>query len=163
MGVVRRRMARWAAALAVLPLSLTGCGLLGGGEGGSGGGAPVEDGAEKARARVQAYLDAMAAKSVADGRAQLCTPLHESFDQAATGPNGDFADHFEVAQAEIVDIRAKGVDQEVSTSITVKVGERTSTARILFTVARADGEWCIAAETVGGNTPAPSGSADPAD
>src|SRR2546430_8484512 len=36
----------------------------------------------------------------------------------------------------------------------------TSSIKILFTVARADGQWCIAQEVPGGNTPAPSGSPD---
>ena len=162
MGVVRLRLVRLAAVLAILPLSLTGCGLRDRVDGGAGGGAPVDDGADKSRARVQAYLDAMKAKSVDAGREQLCAPMHASFDKAATGPNGDFADHFTVPEAIITDVRAKGGDQEVSAAITVSAGGRKIPVKILFTVARADGQWCIAKETVGGNTPPPSGSPTPA-
>lgn len=126
---------------------------------------PGENGAERARARVQAYLDAMRSKNVDAGRAQLCPPMHAAFDAAATSPNGDFAGHFTVSATEIVDIRATGPDQpdqEVSTSVTVKVGDQTRSIRILFTVARAGGQWCIAQEVPGGHAPGPSGGATPA-
>ncbi|MEE6260589.1 hypothetical protein [Plantactinospora sonchi] len=166
MRVERQRVAVLAAVLAVVPLGLTGCGLVD-----SPRRAPekavttttpaVENGAERARARVQAYLDAMKAKSVDAGRAQLCAPLHDAFDAAATTPNGDFAAHFTVSGTEIVDVRAVGADQEVSTSVTVKVGDRTSSIKILFTVARADGQWCIAREVPGGHSPTPTGAATP--
>ncbi|MBE1492430.1 hypothetical protein [Plantactinospora soyae] len=164
MLVVRRRAAGVAMVLAMLPLSLTGCGLLEVfGQDPDVTPTPVDDGPDRARERVQTYLDAMKAKSVADGREQLCAPLQEAFDQAATGPNGDFAKHFSVSAATITDVRAEGADQEVSTSITVKVGTRSTPTKILFTVARAGGQWCIAKEAPGGNTPpSPSGEPTPA-
>ncbi|MFY1672276.1 hypothetical protein ACN27G_20305 [Plantactinospora sp. WMMB334] len=160
---VRRRMVGVVAVLAMAPLGLAGCGPLDGLVGQGAEPTPTPDeGPERARERVQAYLDAMKAKSVADGREQLCEPLRKSFDQAATGPTGDFAKHFTVSAAKIVDVRANGADQDVSTSITVKVGGKAASTKILFTVARADGQWCIAREQVGGHTPAPpSGTPDP--
>ncbi|MFC6020464.1 hypothetical protein ACFP2T_30380 [Plantactinospora solaniradicis] len=162
MVLVRRRVAGLAVVLAMLPLGLTGCGLLDSiGQEADPKPTPVDEGPERARVRVQAYLDAMKAKSVADGREQLCAPLQESFDLSATGPNGDFAKHFSVSTAKITDVRAKGADQEVSTVITVKAGGRSSPIKLLFTVARADGQWCIAKEAIGGNTPPASGSPTP--
>jgi hypothetical protein len=160
MGVTRRRGAVLAAVLAVvLPLGSTGCGVIDSVRRGSEENAAPDDGPERARARVQAYLDAMKEKSVEDGREQFCEPVREAFDAAATSANGDFADHFTVVEAEIVDVRAKGPDQDVSTSITVRSQGRTSTMRVLFTVARADGQWCIAREEPGGHSPAPSAGA----
>ncbi|MEQ4305911.1 hypothetical protein ABNF97_31765 [Plantactinospora sp. B6F1] len=156
---VRRRLVGVVTVLAMVPLGLAGCSVFDGLVGQGAEPTPTPDeGPDRARERVQAYLDAMKAKSVADGREQLCEPLRESFDQAATGPNGDFAKHFSVSAAKITDVRANGADQDVSTSITVKVGGKTSATKVLFTVARADGQWCIAKEAIGGHTPAPSGS-----
>ncbi|GIG90092.1 Rv0361 family membrane protein [Plantactinospora endophytica] len=163
MVVVRRRVVGVVAVLAMLPLGLTGCGLLDGfGSEPDVTTTPVDDGPDRARERVQAYLDAMKAKSVTDGREQLCEPLRESFDQAATGPNGDFAKHFSVSAATITDVRANGADQDVSTSITIKASGKATPTKVLFTVARADGQWCIAKEAIGGHEPAPSGSPTPA-
>ncbi|MEN3609948.1 hypothetical protein AAH979_10400 [Plantactinospora sp. ZYX-F-223] len=156
---VRRRVVGVVAVLVMVPLGLAGCGPFDGLVGQGAEPTPTPDeGPARARERVQAYLDAMKAKSVADGREQLCEPLRESFDQAATGPNGDFAKHFSVSATKITDVRANGADQDVSTSITVKVGGKASPTKVLFTVARADGQWCIAKETIGAHTPAPSGS-----
>lgn len=171
MRVERRWVTVPAVGLAAVPLGLAGCGL----------GDPVrtepeksaqpapttpgENGADRARARVQAYLDAMRSKNVDAGRAQLCAPMHAAFDAAATSPNGDFAGHFTVSSTEIVDIRATGPDQpdqEVSTSVTVQVGDQTRSITILFTVARAGGQWCIAQEVPGGHTPPPSTGPSPA-
>jgi len=163
MLVVRRRAAGLVAVLAMLPLSLTGCGLFDQfGSASEPTPTPVDEGPERARARVEAYLAAMKAKQPADGREQLCAPLQESFDQGATGPNGDFAKHFSVSAATITDVRANGADQDVSTSITVKVSGKATAMKVLFTVARADGQWCIAKEAIGGHTPAPSGEPTPA-
>jgi hypothetical protein len=161
MDVSRRRAAVLAAVLAILPLGLTGCGLIGGGGAeGNGASAVPDDGPEKSRAAVQGYLDAMKAKDVVAGRSQLCVPMQAAFDQAATGPNGDFADHFKVPEATITDVRASGGNQEVSTSISVAAGGATKPVQILFTVARSGGAWCIANETVGGaSTPTPAGDA----
>ncbi|MEO3746983.1 hypothetical protein [Plantactinospora sp. B5E13] len=171
MGVERPWTVVLAIGLAAVPLGLTGCGLddpVRREPEQSARPAPTtpgENGAERARARVQAYLDAMRSKNVDAGRAQLCAPMHAAFDAAATTPNGDFAGHFTVSTTEIVDIRATGPDQpdqEVSTSATVKVGDQTRSITILFTVARAGGQWCIAQEVPGGRTAGPSGAATPA-
>jgi hypothetical protein len=160
MGVSRLRVAVPAVLLAILPLSVTGCGLLGGGDddGGAGGGAPVDDGADKSRERVQAYLDAMKAKSVDAGRTQLCAPMQAAFDASATGTSGDFASHFTVPEATITDVRAADGTQQVSAAVTVAVGGQKKPINLLFTVAKSNGEWCIAKEAIGGNAPA---SADP--
>ncbi|WP_329102550.1 hypothetical protein OG792_24240 [Micromonospora sp. NBC_01699] len=159
MDVPRRRAAVLVAVLAMLPLGLGACGL--GGDDGDG--APVipEDGPEKSRAVVQAYLDAMTTKDVAAGRGQLCVPMQAAFDQAATGPNGDFADHFKVTEATITDVRPNGGQLEVSTSISALAGNGAATpAELLFTVAKAEAGWCIANETVAGASAAgPSPSA----
>ncbi|MFG1882096.1 hypothetical protein [Micromonospora sp. NPDC049102] len=123
---------------------------------------PAEEAAARSRERVQAYLDAMMAKDVAAGRSQLCALLHGGFDLAATGPNGDFADHFEVPQATITDVRAGKRGQEVSVSVSVTAGKSTVTRPLLFTVTRDGGDWCIAGEAPGGHPaakPSPKGLA----
>ncbi|WP_405099066.1 hypothetical protein [Micromonospora sp. NBC_01412] len=146
------------AALALLPFTLFGCGLGGGDEKAAEqpGRAPAEEAATKARERVQAYLDAMIAKDTAAGRSQLCAPAQEGFDSAATGPNGDFADHFTVTEAAITDVRPGAAGQEVSTSITVTAGAREATRPLLFTVTRSGADWCVAGEAPGGQTPGPT-------
>ncbi|GAB3150733.1 hypothetical protein GCM10027290_38750 [Micromonospora sonneratiae] len=150
--MARLRQIVLAATLVVLPLGMTACGSDDGDEGGR----AAEDAAQKARERVQGYLDAMVAKNVDAGRTQLCPSLHETFDKAATGPNGDFAKHFTVSAASITDVRADNGTQKVSTAVTV-VGERTSQVGLLFTVVKSDGQWCIAREEAGGNvTPSPA-------
>ena len=73
-----------------------------------------------------------------------------------TKPNGDFADHFQVPQAEITDVRPGPRGQEVSTSVSVTAGSRKATRPLLFTVTRDGADWCIAAEEPGGHTPAPA-------
>ncbi|MEU7620107.1 hypothetical protein AB0M91_07125 [Micromonospora rifamycinica] len=143
--------------LALLPFTLLGCGL--GGDDGAGGTperVPVQEASGKARERVQAYLDAMAAKDPAAGRNQLCATMQEGFDAAATGPNGDFADHFRVPGATITDIRTSAQGQEVSTTVTVSVGTKKTTRSLLFTVTRDGADWCIAGEEPGGHRPEPS-------
>ncbi|MFG2061388.1 hypothetical protein ACGFIK_08185 [Micromonospora sp. NPDC048871] len=155
------RVHRRCAALALLttvPFALVGCGLIGGEKepAEQPGRAPAEEALAKSRERVQAYLDAMVAKDVVAGRSQLCTVLHESFDEAATGPNGDFADHFTVAQTEITDIRPGPLGQEVSTVVTVTVGKRKADRGLLFTVTREGLDWCISGERPGGHSPAPA-------
>lgn len=173
MSTPRLRSAALIGSMAILPLGLTACGLSdgsggSGGSDGSGGVAPspssvpVDDGARESRELVQRYLDAMRVKDVESGRGQLCAAMHEAFDRGATGPNGDFADHFTVTEATIVDIRPNAGGQEVSTAITVESGGRSLPAKIMFVVARGDGGWCIADEQVGGNTPATPGGAAPA-
>lgn len=158
MGQPYRRAVTGVALFALLPAALTGCGLTGGddSDGGVPQKAPAEEAAAKSRERVQAYLDAMAAKDVAAGRGQLCAPEQAAFDAAATGPNGDFADHFTVPQATITDIRSGPHGQEVSAAVTVAVGARKATRPLLFTVTRSGADWCIAGEAPGGNTPEPA-------
>lgn len=147
-----RHRATAVAALALLPLSLLGCGdddedaaPLDR--------APAEQAAAKSRERVQAYLDAMSVKDVDAGRSQLCAPMHAAFDAAATGPNGDFADHFEVPKAAITDVRTGPAGQEVSTSVTVSVGAKEVVRPLLFTVTRVGADWCISGEVPGEPTP----------
>lgn len=142
---------------ATLPALLLGCGIGGDDEPAERPGqAPAAEASAKARERVQAYLDAMTAKDVAAGRSQLCAVMHAAFDAAATGPNGDFADHFEVPQAQITDIRPGPRGQEVSATVSVTAGTRKLTRPLLFTVTRDGADWCIAGETPGGNTPDPA-------
>ncbi|WP_341716939.1 hypothetical protein QQG74_23710 [Micromonospora sp. FIMYZ51] len=154
------RSAATAVVITTMSLALSGCGLVGGGadEAEQPGRAAAEEALTKSRERVQAYLDAMAAKDVAAGRSQLCAVLHETFDGAATGPNGDFAEHFEVPAAEILDIRSGPAGQEVSVSVTVAVGKREADRPLLFTVTRDGLDWCISDERPGGNSPEPAPS-----
>ena len=164
MGLTHPRVVAGVAALALLPLTLTGCGLgIGIGKDDDTAApaadaqrAPAEEATAKSRERVQAYLDAMTAKDVDAGRSQLCAPLQGAFDVGATGPNGDFADHFTVPEAAITDIRSGSHGQEVSTTITVAVGARKATRPLLFTVTRIGADWCISGEAAGGNTPEPA-------
>ncbi|GAB3861903.1 hypothetical protein GCM10029963_67210 [Micromonospora andamanensis] len=157
MRVTYRRPASTAALLATLPFVVVGCGLVGGEtEAEQPERAPAEEAMLKSRERVQAYLDAMTAKDVAAGRGQLCAVLHEAFDAAATEPNGDFADHFEVSKSEITDIRPGPSGQEVSTAVTVTVGKKKATRPLLFTVTRDGIDWCISDERPGANSPAPA-------
>ncbi|MGW4497567.1 hypothetical protein ACWENR_02955 [Micromonospora sp. NPDC004336] len=156
MRATHGRLAAGAVLLGTLPLALLGCGIGEDDDSTKPGRAPAEEAAAKSRERVQAYLDAMTAKDVAAGRSQLCAVLQESFDAAATGPNGDFADHFKVPQAEITDVRSGPRGQEVSATVSVTAGSRTTTRPLLFTVTRDGADWCIAAEAPGGNTPAPA-------
>ncbi|MET8371699.1 nuclear transport factor 2 family protein [Micromonospora sp. DT68] len=161
MRPTHRRMAATAAGLVLLPAALVGCGIGGGDKDESAAKperAPAEEAATRSRERVQAYLDAMIAKDVAAGRSQLCALLHESFDLAATGPNGDFADHFTVPEASIADVRSSPRGQEVSVSVSVTAGKKKITRPLVFTVTRDGGDWCIAAEAPGG---VPAGSASP--
>ncbi|WBB67233.1 hypothetical protein [Micromonospora sp. WMMD812] len=159
MGVTHRRLAGFAGVLATLPLALAGCAFGTKDEpAAKPDRAPAEEAATKSRERVQAYLDAMTAKDAAAGRSQLCAALHDSFDAAATGPNGDFADHFEVPQAAITDIRSGPRGQEVSVSVSVAVGSRKATRPLVFTVTRDGADWCIAGEAAAtaGATAAPT-------
>lgn len=161
MGVPRLRSVALAAMLAALPVAAAGCSLGGSGGSGGGGGAvssPTADSAAKARERVQAYLDAMKAKDVDTGRSQLCVPLHTSFDAAATGANGDFASHFTVTSAMIIDVRADAGRQQVSTAISVSVGKQALNRAIVFSVTRVGDDWCIAGEKPGGASPSPGGA-----
>lgn len=130
-----------AAAVALVVPVLAGCGTD---DGPGGGGPSPEDAAAEARQRVQSYLDAVKAKDVAAGRAQLCPVLHESFDQVATGPNGDFAEHFTVSAAVITDVRVRDSDHEIGAAVTVS--GRPDPIGLRFTVTRTEGGWCIADE-----------------
>ncbi|MFG1674848.1 hypothetical protein [Micromonospora sp. NPDC049282] len=155
----RRRPVAAFALLALLPAGLAGCGA--GDDGGSAaaptGRAPAEEAAAKSRERVQAYLDALAARDAAAGRSQLCAPMQAAFDTAATGPNGDFADHFTVPQATITAVRTGPRGQEVSASVTVAAGSRKAVRSLLFTVTRTGADWCIAGEAPIGNPAPPDG------
>ncbi|MFI6781819.1 nuclear transport factor 2 family protein [Micromonospora sp. NPDC050276] len=159
MRPIQRRLAATAAGLVLLPIALVGCGI--GGEDtdepAKPARVPAEEATARSRERVQAYLDAMAAKDVAAGRSQLCALLHDGFDLGATGPNGDFADHFQVPEAAITDIRSGPLGQEVSVSVSVAIGKRTVARPLVFTVTRDGGDWCIAGEAPG-STPAASPS-----
>ncbi|MEU7847511.1 hypothetical protein AB0B69_08900 [Micromonospora parva] len=149
MRSTHRRLAATAAGLMLLPVALVGCGIGGGDEDESAAKparAPAEEAATRSRERVQAYLDAMTAKDVAAGRSQLCALLHDGFDLGATGPNGDFADHFQVPEAAITDIRSGPLGQEVSVSVSVTAGKRTVVRPLVFTVTRDGSDWCIAGE-----------------
>ncbi|WP_431935536.1 hypothetical protein [Micromonospora sp. RP3T] len=162
MGQQHRRVVTVAVVLALLPVALTACGgdrSAGSAEGSAATQqAPAQEAATKSRERVQAYLDALAARDVAAGRSQLCAPLQAAFDTAATGPNGDFADHFTVPQAAITDVRTGPRGQEVSASITVAAGSEKATRALLFTVTRTGADWCIAGEAPGGNSAQPAGT-----
>jgi hypothetical protein len=154
-------------AAAVTAALLGGCGLIGGDEPTAprASAAPdvVAEGVGPSRERVQQYLEAMRAKDVRKGRTQLCPVLHPGFDQAATGPNGDFARHFTVPAATIVDVRTRGGKHEVVASITVSANGRRVVRSLRFTVARGDTGWCIDGEVpVTAPRPAPSGSASAA-
>jgi hypothetical protein len=119
----------------------------------------IAEGAAPSRERVQQYLDAMRTKDVRKARTQLCPVLHPGFDQAATGPNGDFARHFTVPTARIVDVRARGGKQEVTATLTVSTGGRRVVRSLKFTVARSDSGWCIDGESpVAAPRPTPSGT-----
>ena len=158
MALPRRRPVVLVTALMLGGPALAGCGILD--DDPEPPAVKVDESPQRARERVQAYLDAMTAKDVPTGRAQLCVSLHAAFDKAATGANGDFATHFTVTSAAITDIRAAGDEQQVSTAITVTAKGQRIPLKLLFTVARAgDGTdaWCIAREEVGGNSsPSPA-------
>jgi len=162
MGLLRLRSTARATALLILLLASAGCGVFDDSSDGGDAGAPVDEGPEKARALVQAYLDAVVAKDPAAGREQFCPEMREAFDRFATGPNGDFAEHFTASQATVTDVRTKDAShQEVSTVITTVVQEEESQAALLFTVARTEQGWCIADERPGGNSSA--GADEPAE
>jgi hypothetical protein len=160
-----RFLATLAAVAAVGPL-IGGCGLIGGDPARvpqvSEAPDAVAEGAGPSRERVRQYLDAMRTKDVRKGRSQLCPELHRIFDQGATGPNGDFARHFTVPSAKVLDVRAKGGKQEVQASVTVKAGERSLVRSLRFTVAKGDAGWCIDGEVpVAAPSGRPPGSAPP--
>ncbi|MEU8155031.1 nuclear transport factor 2 family protein [Micromonospora sp. NPDC048986] len=163
MRPTHRRLAATAAGLMLLPVALVGCGIGDKDEQKSAAKparAPAEEATTRSRERVQAYLDAMAAKDVDAGRSQLCALLHDGFDLGATGPNGDFADHFQVPEAAITDIRSGPLGQEVRVSVSVAVGKRTVIRPLVFTVTRDGSDWCIAGEAPGGPVaPTPTGVA----
>lgn len=119
------------------------------------------DGRAEAEEPVHGYLDAMRAKDVERGRAQLCPATREIFDTSATGPGGDFAEEFTVTQARIVDSRPAAVGYQVTATVTVAVADTISEVGLLFTVTpTSEGSWCIHDETsappAGDPTPAPA-------
>lgn len=123
--------------------------------------APAVESATKARERVQAYLDAVAAKDVAAGRSQFCAVMHPAFDAVATGPSGDFADHFEVSQAQITEVEPGPQGEEVSAAVSVTTDAEELVRPLLFTVVRDGADWCIASETPGGTAPAAAATPEP--
>lgn len=166
MAVSPIRPALCVVTLAIAGAVLSACGL-GGGPGGAGGGStaggkPSEDAAALARATVQDYLDAMESKEPTAGRSKLCAPLHASFDQSATGPNGDFAGHFTVTSAEITEVTADGGRQRVNTVVQATAGKQTFTRGIMFVVTPVDGTWCISDEAPG-ETSAPDPDGPPSE
>ncbi|MFB9544089.1 outer membrane protein assembly factor BamD [Micromonospora sagamiensis] len=168
---VKRGTVSLAVVLAALTFALPGCGIGDDEPAEEPDRAPAEEAATRSRERVQAYLDAMVAKDVAAGRSQFCATAHAAFDAAATSPNGDFAAHFTVPEATVTDVRPGSRGQEVSTSVTVSVGGRSTTRALLFTVTRSGADWCIAEEAPGdpsapgspseGASPAPTPTAAP--
>lgn len=145
MGVPRSLMLT--SAMLIVPLGLSGCGLESGGE-------PkesrvtVEEAEVKSRERVQAYLDAMKAKDSTGGRSQMCATAQKAFDESATGPSGDFAEHFTITEAAVTAVRDSEQGQQVNATVTVELSEGTEKqAGLLFTVTRNGTEWCIAGET----------------
>ena len=125
--------------------------------------APTEsdDGRAQAEEPVRDYLDAMRAKDVEQGRAQLCPATQEIFDASATGPSGDFAERFTVPQTQVVDTRPVAVGFEITATVTVAAADATSDVELVFTVTPADADgWCIHDETstsqAGGPAPVPA-------
>lgn len=126
--------------------------------------APIEpdDGQAAAEEPVRDYLDAMRAKDVEQGRAQLCPATQEIFDTSATGPGGDFAERFTVPAAQVVDTRAVTVGFEVTAAVTVAVADATTDVELVFTVTpTGEDGWCIHDET--GSSPAADSTVQPAD
>ena len=106
---------------------------------------PTDDTAA-VRKPVEEYLVAMRAKDVNKGREQLCEGMRATFDQNATGPDGDFASHFTVPRASVVTVAGAGDSREVTASVTVQAQGQATAISVLFTVSPFDGGWCIAAE-----------------
>jgi hypothetical protein len=121
--------------------------------------AATVEGEQESRERVQNYVDAMKAKSVAKGREQLCEPLRPQFDKAATSRNGDFAKHFTVSEAKLTDVRSAGEDREVGVDLVLAAQGQKVPVSLVFTVKQLGGTWCIANEKIAGNPSAsPSAS-----
>jgi hypothetical protein len=112
---------------------------------------PGVDADAAARVPVDNYLSAMKAKDVGKGREQLCASLQAGFDKAATGPNGDFADHFVVNQAQVDKVEQAGNDRKVTATITAapKSGGSSQTISVRFTVQSVSSSWCISNEALG--------------
>jgi|GEM_PF-1890389 len=156
-------------ALALLTSTATGCTVSPQPQPGPTG-TDVPVGAEESRRLVQDYLDAMVAKDLDKGRAQLCAATQDIFDASATGPNGDFAESLMVERAEIVASRPVPVGHEVTAAVTAAVGSTTLRAgsetlrvSLVFTVTPAgsgDGGWCIHDETATPDQPGDTGPGD---
>ncbi|MFY1651209.1 hypothetical protein ACN27J_09965 [Solwaraspora sp. WMMB762] len=156
-------------ALALLTSTATGCTVSPQPQPGPTG-TDVSVGAEESRRLVQDYLDAMVAKDLDKGRAQLCAATQDIFDASATGPNGDFAESLMVERAEIVASRPVPVGHEVTATVTAAVGSTTLRAgsetlrvSLVFTVTPAgsgDGGWCIHDETATPDQPGDTGPGD---
>lgn len=117
----------------------------------SGASAPATPDADvSARAVIDSYLNAMKAKDVRKGREQMCAAVQVGFDERATSPNGDFADHFVLTEANIDRVESAGTDRKVTAKVTVapKSGGSSNTASVLFTVTAEDSRWCISNATL---------------
>ena len=117
---------RTAAGLVLLPAALVGCGIGGDDEdepAASPSGHPPRRPPPRSRERVQAYLDAMAAKDVAAGRSQLCALLHDGFDARRHRPERRLRRPLQGAPATITDVRSGPRGQEVSASVAVTAGK----------------------------------------
>jgi hypothetical protein len=112
--------------------------------------APPSDEAADAAAQgtVQNYLDAMKAKDVAKGRAQMCPAGQADFDKAATTPNGDFADTFTVNAVKVDKVERSGDDRKVTATLTAttKSTKQKKSVSVKFTLQSSGGSWCISGE-----------------
>jgi hypothetical protein len=110
-----------------------------------------------AQLRVQNYLDAMRAKDVAKGRAQLCSSGQAEFDGSATDDGGDFADHFTVEASAINSVEVDPGGRKVTASVTLKARSSGASApvSVAFTVSDAVPDWCIVSEELLSRPPVP--------
>jgi hypothetical protein len=110
---------------------------------------PGEDADTQARTTVQNYLDAMKTKDVAKGKAQMCPALRDTFDQVATGPNGDFAKHFVLKSAKVDKVEKAGENRKVTASLSLQANSgETKDATVVYTAQTSGGGWCISNEAV---------------
>ncbi len=111
--------------------------------------APSDEAADAAaQGTVQNYLDAMKAKDVAKGRAQMCPAGQADFDKAATTPNGDFADTFTVNTVKVDKVERSGDDRKVTATLTAttKSTKQKKSVSVKFTLQSAGSAWCISGE-----------------
>jgi hypothetical protein len=111
-----------------------------------------------AQLRVETYLDAMRAKDVAKGRAQLCASGQAEFDTSATDDGGDFADHFTVEASAINSVEVDPGGRRVTASVTLKARSSGASApvSVAFTVSDTASDWCILSEELLSRPPVPA-------